>query len=173
MPSEFEPRIPDLFEREAFRLELLDEYDAPATRERVRRFLAGEPQNLKVRAYWDGLIADARRAGKNMSRVHVVTEPLNDYLRFELDFYRGSVAVGEDIGIIPRADAAGLELPEFDFWLFDGQTAAVMIYGWRGTWLRTVMITDPSFVADCCRWRDIALSNATPLSAYMTESEVP
>ncbi len=120
MPSEFEPRIPDLFEREAFRLELLDEYDAPATRERVRRFLAGEPQNLKVRAYWDGLIADARRAGKNMSRVHVVTEPR-----------------------------------------------------WRGTWLRTVMITDPSFVADCCRWRDIALSNATPLSAYMTESEVP
>jgi hypothetical protein len=89
-----------LFERSAYRLELLAEYDSPRTRIRVARFLAGEPEDAEVRAYWDALVGDARRAGKVMQRVHVVAEPLTDYLRFEFDFYRGSIAAGEDIRIL-------------------------------------------------------------------------
>jgi hypothetical protein len=158
-----------LFARSAYRLELLDEYDSQTTRVRVAQFLAGEPDDPRVRAYWDKVVGDARAAGKVMRRVHVVAEPMTDYLRFELAFYRGSVAAGEDIRILPAGLATGLDLPHFDYWLFDAQRAAVMYYGDRGAWLRTELVTDPSFVESCRRWQDTALNAALPLSAYMAE----
>jgi hypothetical protein len=158
-----------LFARSAFRLELLDDYDSPITRERIARFLAGEPEDQDVRDYWDQVVGDARQAGKIMERVHVVSEPLTDYLRFEFDFYRGSVRAGEDIRILTADDAAGLELPGFDFWLFDDSRAAVMYYAERGVWLRTEIVTEPGFVEHCRRWRRAALSRAIPFNTFMAE----
>jgi hypothetical protein len=107
MPAEIDARFGDgsLFKRSAYRLEQLDEYDSPGTR--------------------------------------------------------------EDIRILPGDLATGLGLPGFDYWLFDGERAAVMYYGDRGTWLHTEIVTEPSFVADCRRWRDQALSRAVPLGDYM------
>jgi hypothetical protein len=171
MPAEIDARFGDgsLFRHSAYRLELLDEYDSPRTRVRVARFLADQPDDAEVRAYWDRVVGDARRAGKAMQRVHVITGPLTDYLRFELAFYQGSVVAGEDIRILSGDLATGLELPGFDYWLFDGERVAVMYYGDRGTWLHTEFVTKPSFVADCCRWRDQALSRAVPLGDYMAE----
>lgn len=164
-PGDLDTQFMDLFDREAFRLELLDWYDSPGTQERVQRFLAGEPDNPPARTGWDAVIAEAHRTGKVISRVHVVSEPLTDYLRFELGFYRGSVAAGEDVRILPRAQAVGLDLPGFDFWLFD-RSAAVMVYDEAGWWLRSELVTSPGFVADCRRWRDIAMSHAIPLNDY-------
>lgn len=170
IPAEIDQAFGDgsLFSRSAYRLEQLDEYDSPRTRIRVARFLAGQPEDAEVRAYWDSVVGEARRAGKVMERVHVVAEPLTDYLRFELDFYRGSVAAGEDIRILPADLAAGLDLPAFDYWLFDDRRAGVLYYGERGTWLRTEIVTDPGFVADCRRWRDVAMSHAIKLGDYTT-----
>lgn len=158
-----------LFARSAYRLEQLDEYDSPATRAGVARFLAGEPDDPRVRAYWDQVVGDARGAGKTMRRVHIVGEPLTDYLRFEIAFYPGSVAAGEDIRILPASLAAELDLPGFDYWLFDGERAAVMYYGERGAWLRTELVTETAFVESCRRWQDTALDAALPLSAFMAE----
>src|SRR5215831_4275472 len=171
MPAEIDARFGDgsLFKHSAYRLELLDEYDSPKTRIRVARFLADQPDDAEVRAYWDRVVGEARRVGKTMQRVHVITEPLTDYLRFELAFYRGSVLVGEDIRLLPGYLAAGLDLPGFDYWLFDDERAAVMYYGDRGTWLRTEIVTEPSFVADGCRWRAQALSRAIPLGDYTAD----
>lgn len=168
-PGEFDTRFTGLFEHEAFRLELLDQYDSPGTQQRVQQFLAGQPDDPSARAGWDAVLAEARTAAKVMSRVHVVSEPLTDYLRFELDFYRGSVAAGEDVRILPRTQAADLGLPGFDFWLFD-RSAAVMVYDQAGWWLHTELVTSPAFVADCRRWRDIAMSHALPLADYTARS---
>lgn len=170
-PAEFDARFGDgtLFARSAYRLETLNEYDSPETRIRVARFLAGEPDLPQIRAYWDQVISEARQAGKIMQRVHVVSEPLTDYLRFELACYEFSVEAGEDIRILPATATADLDLPSFDYWLFDEQRAAVMYYGRRGTWLRTEIVTDPEFIADCREWRDAALSRAIPLSNYLGE----
>jgi hypothetical protein len=156
-----------LFARSAFRLELLDEYDSPITRERLARFLAGEPEDQNVRDYWDQVVGNARRAGKIMQRVHLVSEPLSDYLRFEFDFYHGSTEAGEDIRILTAEAAVGLDLPDFDYWLFDDARAAVMHYADRGAWLRTEIVTEPGFIEHCRRWRRAALSRAIPLKAYM------
>jgi hypothetical protein len=165
-PDEFHAAFNDLVKHEAYRLELLDLYDAPDTRERMRRFLAGEPVDMTYRAEWDAFIAGVRRAGGTMSRVHVVAEPLTDYLRYEFHSYRYGVAAGEDIRILPQAEAAGLDLPDFDYWLFD-EVAAVMIYDESTRFLRAELVSDRGFLADCRRWRDIAMSHAMPLADFM------
>jgi hypothetical protein len=164
-PDEFHASFDGLVQYEAYRLELLDWYDTPGIHERMQCFLAGESQDLAYRAEWDEFIAGVRQVGGTMSRVHVVAEPLTDYLRYELDFYRLSVVAGEDIRILSQADAAGLDLPDFDYWLFD-ECAVVMIYDESARFLRAEKVSSPAFLADCRRWRDIAMAHAMSLADY-------
>jgi hypothetical protein len=157
------------FQHEAWRLELLDEYDLLQTRLRLARFLSGEPVDPADRADWLSHLQVARREGRRVGRVHVIGE-LTDYLRYELACYEQSAEAGEDIRILPAAAAAGLSLPDFDYWLLDGTTVALMHYGERGVWLSTEIITEPGVVARCVRARDEAMSNAIPLNEYLTRS---
>jgi len=158
-----------LFDHSAYRLELLDWYTAPTTERRLARYLAGEKVTAAERVGWLSMLAAARAAGKTMARVHVIAEPLSDYLKYELACYESSAEAGEDIRILPAELAAGLDLPDFDYWLFDDLRAAVQYYGERGAWLRAEVVTEPSFVADCRRWRDEALSRAMPYGDYMAD----
>lgn len=166
-PDDFDRRFPSFFDRRAFRLEQLDYYDSPGTAQRVARFLAGEPDDPAIRAGWDRFLAELARGGKTLSRVHVVDEPLSDYLRFEFAFYAGSVAAGEDVRILPRSRAAGLALPPFDFWLFDDRAAAVMAYDPAGAWTGAQLVTDRAFVSACRRWRDATMTAAVPFLDYI------
>src|SRR5215831_6456850 len=175
-PAEIDRGFADgtLFDHSAYRLELLDWYTSPKTEQRLARFLAGEKVTPAERAAWLSMLDRDRKAGKTFARVHVIAEPLSDYLRYELACYESSVAAGEDIRILPAEKAAGLDLPDFDYWLFDeaepGKAwAAVQLYGDRGAWLGANVITDPAFVADCRRWRHAAMSKAVPLDTYITE----
>ncbi|HEY5019109.1 MAG TPA: hypothetical protein VII59_20265 [Streptosporangiaceae bacterium] len=170
-PEEIDRGFADvtLFDRSAYRLELLDWYTSPATESRLARFLAGEKVTAAERASWLATIRTARDTGRTMARVHVITEPLTDYLRFELACYESSAEAGEDIRILPADLAAGLDLPDFDYWLFDDERVAVQKYGDRGAWLGAEMVTDPAFAASCRRWQDTAMDAAIPLGAYTAE----
>jgi hypothetical protein len=170
-PAEFASgKFASLFEREAYRLEVLDWYYTPETQQRLQRFLAGEQVTAEERAPWLAMVREARAMGKTMSRVHLVSEPLTDYLKYELACYRSSVEAGEEVGILPDDRAAGLDLPELDYWLFDSERAAVMVYGDRGAFLHAELVTDPAFVAKCRRWRDLAMIHAIPLGEYTARS---
>jgi hypothetical protein len=120
-PDEIDRGFADgtLFQASAYRLELLDWYTAPATEARLARFLAGEAVTAAERERWLSMLRAAVAAGQSMSRVHVVAEPLTDYLKYELPCYETSADAGEDIRILPAEVAAALDLPDFDYWLFD------------------------------------------------------
>jgi hypothetical protein len=93
-----------------------------------------------------------------------VSEPLSDYLLFELQrVYPSSVKAGEDIRIVV---AEQLDLLRPDFWLVD-DWLAMMAYTPDGQWLGVDLTDDPVAVADHRAWRDILLRNATPLDKYM------
>ena len=83
-PAEFGAAFDEMFTRSAFRLELLDRYAATNEAEPFRRFRAGLPQGPAWHEPWKQYVRDAIRDGKQMARVHVVSEPLSDYLEFEL-----------------------------------------------------------------------------------------
>jgi hypothetical protein len=167
--TEFGSQFADLFEHSAFRLELLDYYVADNEREPFVRFLAGQPQDLRWRDPWKGLVTAARQMGKRMEMVHVVTEPLPDYLRFELTCaYPTNVQAGEDVRILPRDRAATLDLPDHDYWLFDSRRAGRMTYD--GNLLRIDLVDDPDVIVRYCYGRDIALHYALPLMTYLDMS---
>lgn len=162
-----------LFGHSAYRLELLDWYTSPRTEQRLARFLAGEKVTAEERAPWLSMLDRDRAAGKTFARVHVIGE-ITDYLRYELACYESSVAHGEDIRILDADVADSLDLPTFDYWVFDEDYpakawVAVQRYGDRGAWLGADVSTDPGFVADCRRWRQTAMDRAVPLSDYLAE----
>ena len=91
------------FKYTAYRLETLQAYDLSYEVEPFQAFLAGHPRPAdSSKDQWVGMIKAAVEAGKVFQRVHVVTEPLTDYLRYELGWsYPPNVEVGEDIRILP------------------------------------------------------------------------
>jgi hypothetical protein len=156
----------DSFQRSAFRLEVLDRYTVPGEEAWLEAFRRdGSIPDLTRETYpWLGLVADAAAAGRTIQRVHVIDQPLSEYLRWELGMYRLLTAAGEDIRIADRArqpELAGLGL---DFWLFDDTTAAVMRHDPEGRYLGTELATD---AAPYRAQRDLAVACSVPLEEFM------
>jgi hypothetical protein len=155
--------------RSWFRLECLQEYDAPSEREMLRAFLAGEPRpasahheawTAKVRTHVDG--------GRSLRRVHVVEEPLTDYLRFELSWgYAAGVAGGEDVRVIPvRRGDWPAELTRQDYWLFDDEVAWLLHYDDRGRVTGAELVDDQAELDRYLDWRDVAVGLSVSLADY-------
>jgi hypothetical protein len=163
-PAWFLDHFTELFEHTSYRLETLDYYDDPGERETFRGFREGKP--VPRNQWWLDFIRQARRDGKVMARVHVVSEPLSEYMEFEIAAYLANgYAAGEDVRILPRPQAEEFNgVP--DYWLMDSRLAVLMSYDGGGVLTRVEAVTDPRTVADCCRWRDVAMHRAIPLGDY-------
>jgi hypothetical protein len=160
------------FRHTAFRLETLDRYDVSYEEEPFRRFLAGEPKpHDDAKQAWVRTIADALAAGKRMERVHVVSEPPTDYLRFELAWgYPENVEAGEDIRILPVSLGSWpAGVPDQDFWLFDSKRVAVMHYDDRGRFRGAELVEGSDIVTQYCAWRDAAWHDAVPYKQYVAD----
>ncbi len=120
---------------------------------------------------WLDTIDRAQAAGCWMGRVHVVTEPLSDYMRFELTWgYQPNVTAGEDIHILPVAEGESWpDLPRYDYWLFDSCELYRMHYADddAGTWLGVEHVINPAEVVQAGAWRDIAWHHAIPWRDYV------
>lgn len=159
------------FAHSVFRLETLQVYRGQRDLDLVGKFLAGKPRPPdQIKAEWTSMIASNVQAGKTVQRVHVVREPLTDYLCFELTWgYEPNAAAGEDVRIIPIAehDPWPVDLPQHDYWLFDSAELYEMHYDSDGVLLGVEHVTVSGKIVDACRWRDAALHYGTPWSAYV------
>ena len=169
----FSPAWDDMladFEYTAFRLETLQHYAVGYEDSPLERFLAGEPRPpAPVLDDWNDLVRTATTAGKRMQRVHVVIEPLTDYLRYELTWaYADNVEAGEDIHILAvREGEWPAGVPRHDFWLYDSSRVGVLHYDPEGHLFRAELVRDPAEVVRHAAWRDIALHHAIPWSVYL------
>jgi Family of unknown function (DUF6879) len=165
-----------LFTRCVFRLEALDWYDAPNEHEPYARFLAGEPTDWAWREPWKRIVRQHRASGRIMQRVHVVSEPVSDYIRFELlRVYPANVEAGEEVRILSRAIAERLSMDlglDGDFWLFDRALAARLIYDASGGVSRVEMERDPGEILWLAYMRDLALFYSIPLAQYVAEHNI-
>lgn len=143
--QEFE-HLFDTFEHTAWRLECQGEYHEPEEEEPLRRFLAGEPDDGAWFADWPAWIRKQRTSGRTVGRVRMLTEPLTDYLRFELSITPAAVEAGEDIRVLSEVHFRALDVPTTDFWIFDGRTVAELAFGTTGV-LGAEIISDPARVA--------------------------
>jgi hypothetical protein len=153
-------------ERSAFRLELLPQYLVEPEREPFAAFRRGEPMPPGHNAEWHATIRAHAAAGRTMQRVHLVTPPLSDYLRFEFEWaYIGNTAAGEDTRILDLSRTPDPGLPDFDFWLFDETTVVAMLYEPDGTQIGRELLQDAD-PAQFVGYRDLALAAAVPFAEY-------
>ena len=149
------------FTHTAFRIEARDFYDVDSEHEPLRRFLAGEPADDSWITGFCTKVAKWTAEGKQLRRVRVVTVPHSDYVRWSMTVARRNIEAGEDIRYLPRADAAKLEIPEEDYWLFDSKRAAVLRFDDADRLLGFELIEDPAEVLQRCQRRDLAWKHAT------------
>ncbi|KAB8169752.1 hypothetical protein FH609_005525 [Streptomyces sp. 3MP-14] len=158
-------RVQD-FRQEAWRLETLPWYRVPSEDGDIRDFLAGRrisPQNYSSN-YTEGL-RRIRAEGRTKGRVHIVTRPLTDYLRFEFMYYEAHSLAGDDIRILDVTDRANPLEGVPDFWLFDRTEVVLMHYDDDGTQIgRELHEGDP---APYIEYQRIALAESTPFGEYV------
>lgn len=168
-PEEFDKAF-DQFEVSAFRLETLQHYAVSAEDARMRAFREGTPRpERSVRTSpWLRRVAVSAAAGKSWSRVHLIEEPLSEYLRYELIGYVESMAAGEQIRLAyPPEDRPEL----VDFWLFDAGTpkrfAVLMHYNDDGEILGYQPVDQPGEVAEIEAVRDLVWSRSWSLAEQL------
>ncbi|MET9241215.1 DUF6879 family protein [Nonomuraea sp. NPDC003709] len=155
------------FEHTAFRLEPRERYNSPGEHEPLRKFLAGEPDDLAWNQPWLDLMAEHTAKGKVVHRVRVVSVPLSDYSRFGLWCAEYAIQAGEDIRYLSRAQAHGL--PDFDYWLFDFKWAAQLKFDEDDVLLGAEIVTDPAAVVELAAARDDAWHRAITRDQFLSD----
>ncbi|GAA4182578.1 hypothetical protein GCM10022252_08690 [Streptosporangium oxazolinicum] len=170
------PEFTDLvlgFEHTAFRLEVRDRYNEPSEAEVLHRFLSSGQLDDSYMSDWVEELGPRLAGGQRMDRVRVVSEPHSDYTRFGLALATYNTAAGEDIRYLPRHQAAGLDLPEHDFWLIDSTTLLILTFDDDDVLLGADLIDDPAVVVKHCYYRDVARRHAFPWIEYKTRVDLP
>ena len=166
------------FKHTAYRLETLQAYDVSYEIEPYRAFLAGQPRPRdESKNAWTAMLRDARDSGKIVQRVHLVNEPLTDYLRYELQWsYPPNVEAGEDTRILPASTPPAREVVSLgildDYWLFDSSDLWVMQYDHEGRFEYIRQVSDPGVIVSHAYLRDAALHYAIPYTEYMRRREL-
>jgi hypothetical protein len=165
--SELGDYIDTRLTRSAFRLETLDRYDVGSDGDDFARYLRGEPRPTPERKQpWLARLRREREAGILNHRVHVLSTPLTDYLRYECEWGHLPNAELEDIRILdlaerPRPDG----LVDHDFWLIDDRDAIRMHYDPGGRFLGAEPL-DRGHVDRYRRARDAAVAAAEPFVTW-------
>ncbi|MER5888569.1 DUF6879 family protein [Streptomyces sp. NPDC001941] len=157
------------FTREAWRLETLPQYLMPQEAEEIQAWRDGarvDPRTV-ANEYTERLRRQASE-GRVQGRVHIVTRPLSEYLRFEFhQYYFAHALAGEDIRIM---DVTGRPNPlegVGDFWMFDHSEVVHMNYHPDGRQIsREVHEGD---VAPFVEYQRIAVAGSVPFEEYVKD----
>jgi hypothetical protein len=155
----------DGYREEAFRLETLPAYAVDGEEDEYAAFLATGELNLPAEDPWLVRVRGYRAGGRWIGRVHIVTQPLSDYLRYEFAAYRYNVQAGEDVRILDVTDRPNPLAGFGDFWLFDRTKVVAMHYRPDGTQSARELL-DGAELDRYRQARDTALSLAVPFAEY-------
>jgi hypothetical protein len=153
-------------------LEARDTYDATYENESLRKFLAGEPDDLPWMQSWLDMLREATSKGRRFARVRVVTMPLTDYSCFGVWCAQFTNGAGEDIRYLERNRAQAQNLPNHDYWLFDSHKLVRMHFDDANAFLGGEAIEDPSVIVQHNYWRDAAWHHAVRRDDFATEQGV-
>jgi len=154
----------------AWHLETHDLYAVDDEKGRYARFLATGRRDHRAeaaeRGHWLDLMRATTTAGVQVRRVRLVSEPLNDYMRFCYEGSQRNIDAGEEIRWLPRERASRLALPGNDFWLFDGERVLFNHFTGDGRSAGHELATDIHAVTLCREAFEPAWDTAIPHAQY-------
>lgn len=171
MPSLSDEGFDKLFDgasKSVFRLETLPVYNPVSEASKLAAYLAGDPcPKVGVTTPYMREVMDQTGRGIRRFRVHVVHGPLNDYLRYEMEWgYVFNSQAGEEIFILDTAEKGRPErLVDEDFWFFDDTHVARMNYRADGEYLGKELVEVPDLEHYRAQ-RDLAMEQAVPFNEY-------
>ncbi|SDG65049.1 hypothetical protein SAMN05421505_106124 [Sinosporangium album] len=120
------------------------------------------------RAEQAGVLRPLEDRGVSFIRVHVLEYPLTPYIRFELDHYRISSELGEQIFLVDRSDIEDIESQESlqDFILFDESRALVEKFSSEGLLLGGALVRDRDYLAWMADLHDSLRKRGTTYEAF-------
>jgi hypothetical protein len=149
-----------------FRLETLQRYEVEYELDDFAAFVSGKPIN-STPGPWQTLVRKHVAAGRQLVRVHVIEEPLSDYIRYELAAYVPNVEAGEEVRVIPVPRGAWpAGVPRHDYWLFDDERLWLMDYDAAGAFEAARRVNDRVALNEHRQWRDVALAHSITLTDY-------
>ncbi|WP_367318084.1 DUF6879 family protein [Streptomyces sp. HUAS ZL42] len=157
------------FQRDAFHLELRDDYSVPDEDGPFQSWLTGGRTDTSYLTPWIRLVQQTTGRGMSVRRVRVITEPLSPYIQWEYDLTELNEEAGEDIRWLPRhLLPEGITFPfdGKDWWLYDDHLLAVGHFDPDGRVLGSQIIADPDAVAACVAVRDLLWTHAVPHAEY-------
>jgi hypothetical protein len=153
-------------------LEVRERYDAPYENESLRKFLAGEQDELPWMQSWLVMLRDLTAQGRRFARVRVVNIPLTNYSRFGVWCSQFTNGAGEDIRYLSRDQAQAEGLPAHDYWLFDSRTLVQLHFDDEDRFLGGEVIEDPTVIVQRNYWRDAAWHKAARRDVFAAEQHV-
>ncbi len=157
------------FSHEAFRLELLQQFNVAREQESFDDFKKGRPVPKNYNGEWCKTIQKAAERGASFKRVRLITEPLTEYTKFEISWgYKVNTEAGEDIRYISGDILSSFEtsVPILkDFWLFDEKLCLLMEYDLLGTYLGVTKLPDEHLGQYIALKRE-ALNKSKPIQEY-------
>lgn len=144
----------------AWRLETRRGYATDRGSETWARWKAGEDVAHDEPDAWRRNVIEQVAQGKRFGRVRIVDQPLTEGQEFLLTRAPSSVAAGDKVRYLWRADAVRLGLPEFDFWLIDSRTMLRFVFDEQDTTMGVIVSEDPTEVLAACQARDAAWHHA-------------
>ena len=157
------------FIQDAFHLELKDEYHVSIEDGPYADWRRGEHDDLDWFRPWLTQTRALTSSGKTIRRVRVISEPVTEYIRWELELTPLNHEAGEEIRWQPRHHVPpGMTFPVGgnDWWLFDGSIVAVTHFQEDGRFAGAELISDPAIVGECVRVRDTLWKIALPYDEY-------
>ncbi|WP_371588267.1 DUF6879 family protein [Streptomyces virginiae] len=148
------------FEHTAFRLETRRGYASDRAGARFQAFMRGAEPGPEPGNPWHVNVREKAEQGASFSRVRIIDSPPTDGQRFLMA--AAAANPGEDIRVLARAEAVRLELPAYDFWLFDSRTLVRFHIDDQDVTTGVEVVDDPAEVLAACRARDRAWPLATP-----------
>ncbi|GAA2222416.1 hypothetical protein GCM10010232_03510 [Streptomyces amakusaensis] len=151
---------------EAWRLETLPQYLVPQEAEEFSAFREGRPLPPYTASAYTERVSRQRTEGKHNGRVHIVTQPLSDYLRFEFSrYYEVHAQAGDNIRILDATNRPNPLEGVQDFWMFDRSEVVLMNYEEDGTQInREVFEGD---VSPFIEYQRIAIAESVPFQEYV------
>lgn len=153
--------------QEAWRLETLPQYLVAHEAEEFAAFREGRPTTPYLTSSYTERVSRQRAEGKRNGRVHIVTQPLSDYLRFEFArYYEVHSRAGDDIRILDVTNRANPLDRVQDFWMFDRTEVVLMNYEADGSQIsREVFDGD---VSSFVEYQRVAIAESVPFEEYVS-----
>ncbi|MFI5641902.1 DUF6879 family protein [Streptomyces goshikiensis] len=155
------------FEHTAFRLETRRSYASDRAGARFQAFMRGTMPAAEPGNPWHANVRAKAEQGAAFSRVRIIDDPPTDGQRFLMA--SAAATPGEDIRVLARSEAMRLELPAYDFWLFDSRTLVRFNIDDQDVTTGVEVVEDPAEVLGACRARDRAWPLATPSGEVWTQ----